>query len=100
MKSPEADSRGAPLVRSKCVARLAARGRRFRIASSDALRLWNLGMATWQHARNPVPGNFYTVDGLQMHIDCSGGRFTAVVMEAAANAPWSLWRKVQPSFRK
>jgi hypothetical protein len=34
--------------------------------------LWNLAAATWQHQRNPVPGNFYTIEGFQMHIDYSG----------------------------
>jgi pimeloyl-ACP methyl ester carboxylesterase len=61
-----------------------------------ALTLWSLAMAKWQHARNPVPGNFYTVEGLQMHIDCSGSGSPAVVLEAGSSAPWSLWRKVQP----
>ena len=62
------------------------------------LSLWNLATSKWQHARNPVPGNFYTVEGLQMHIECSGTGSPTVVMEAAASAPWSLWRKVQPEL--
>ena len=62
------------------------------------LSLWNLAASKWQHARNPVPGNFYTVEGLQMHIECSGTGSPTVVMEAAASAPWSLWRKVQPEL--
>lgn len=64
------------------------------------LSLWNLTAAKWQHERNPVPGNFYTVDGLRMHIDCSGTGSPAVVMEAAASAPWALWRKVQPELSR
>ena len=51
------------------------------------LSLWNLAAAKWQHEHNPVPGNLYTVEGLQMHIDCSGTGSPAVVMEAAASAP-------------
>ena len=35
-----------------------------------------------------------------MHIDCSGTGSPAIVMEAAASAPWSLWRKVQPGLSK
>ncbi len=62
------------------------------------ISLWNLAAAKWQHERNPVPGNFYTIEGLQMHIECSGTGSPAVVMEAAASAPWSLWRKVQPEL--
>ena len=37
--------------------------------------------------------NFYT-------IDCSGTGSPTVVMEAAASAPWSLWRKVQPELSR
>lgn len=33
-----------------------------------------------------------------MHIDCSGTRSPTIVLEAAASAPWSLWRKVQPQL--
>ena len=35
-----------------------------------------------------------------MHIDCSSTGSLAVVMEAAASAPWSLWRKVQPELSR
>jgi pimeloyl-ACP methyl ester carboxylesterase len=62
------------------------------------LSLWNLLAAKWQQHRNPVPGNFYTVEGLQMHIDCSGTGSPAVVLEASASAPWSMWRRVQPGL--
>src|SRR5258708_7359503 len=62
------------------------------------ISLWNLAAAKWQHERNPVPGSFYTIEGLQMHIECSGTGSPAVVMEAAASAPWLLWRKVQPEL--
>jgi pimeloyl-ACP methyl ester carboxylesterase len=64
------------------------------------LSLWNLLAAKWQHHRNPVPGNFYTVEGLQMHIDCSGTGSPAVVLEASASAPWSMWRRVQPGLSR
>lgn len=33
-----------------------------------------------------------------MHIDCSGTGSPPVVLEAAASAPWSQWRKVQPEL--
>jgi len=65
-----------------------------------ALSLWNLGMAHWQHQHNPVPGEFHIVDGYEMHIDCRGEGSPAVVLEAAASAPWSLWREVQPELSR
>jgi pimeloyl-ACP methyl ester carboxylesterase len=55
-------------------------------------------MGNWQHRRNPVPGDFYAVNGLRMHIDCRGVGSPVVVMEAAASAPWSSWRKVHPQL--
>lgn len=64
------------------------------------LSLWNLAVAKWLHKRNPVPGNFYTVEGSQMHIDCSGSGSPTVVLEESASSPWSQWRKVQPELAK
>ncbi len=63
-----------------------------------ALSLWNLAVTKWQHAHNPVPGNFYHVDGRQMHIYCSGTGSPAVVIEAAASASWLAWQGVQPKL--
>jgi pimeloyl-ACP methyl ester carboxylesterase len=83
---------------SRGAARLAATSAAICVLLLLTLSLWNLAAARWQHERNPVPGNFYTVDGLQMHIDCSGSGSPAVVLEAAASAPWSVWRKVQPEL--
>jgi pimeloyl-ACP methyl ester carboxylesterase len=83
---------------NQSAARLAAVSATICLELLLALSLWNLAAAKWQHRRNPLPGSFYTVEGLQMHIDCSGTGSPAVVMEAAASAPWSLWRKVQPGL--
>jgi hypothetical protein len=82
----------------RSVARLTAISAAICVLLLLALSLWNLAAAKWQHERNPVPGSFYAVEGLQMHIDCSGTGSPAVIMEAAASAPWSLWRKAQPDL--
>jgi pimeloyl-ACP methyl ester carboxylesterase len=60
--------------------------------------VWNLATARWLHAHNPVPGAFYTIEGLPMHIDCRGTGSPPLVLEAAASAPWSQWRSVQPEL--
>jgi len=62
------------------------------------LSIWNLAESKWLHYSNPVPGNFYAVEGKQMHIQCTGAGAPTIVLEAAASAPWSLWRKVQPAL--
>lgn len=63
-----------------------------------ALSLWNLGVTKRQHAHNPVPGNFYSVDGRQMHLRCSGAGSPTIVIEAAASADWLGWQGVQPKL--
>jgi hypothetical protein len=62
------------------------------------LALWNLGVTKWQRANNPAPGNFYLVDGRQMHIFCSGTGSPAVVIEAGASANSLGWQGVQPQL--
>jgi pimeloyl-ACP methyl ester carboxylesterase len=57
--------------------------------------LWNITVATWQHARNPVPGHLYSVTGRWMHIECSGTGPPTVVIEVAASASWLAWQGVQ-----
>jgi len=62
------------------------------------LPIWNLGVTKWQHAHNPVPGNFYSVDGRQMHLHCSGAGLPSIVIEAGASADWLGWQGVQPKL--
>lgn len=50
------------------------------------LSLWNLAVTNWQHAHNPVLGNFYSIDGRLMHLYCSGAGSPTVVIEAGASA--------------
>jgi pimeloyl-ACP methyl ester carboxylesterase len=63
-----------------------------------ALALWNFAVTKWQHAHNPVPGNFYSVNGRQMHIYCSGAGSPTVVIETGASASWLGWQGVQPQL--
>jgi pimeloyl-ACP methyl ester carboxylesterase len=54
--------------------------------------LWNLAVAKWQHVHNPVPGNFYSVEGRQMHLYCSGTGWPTIVIEAGAGANSLGWQ--------
>jgi pimeloyl-ACP methyl ester carboxylesterase len=63
-----------------------------------ALSLWNLAVTKWQHAHNPVPGEFYSVDGRQMHLYCSGTGSPTVVIEAGAGANSLGWQGAQPQL--
>jgi pimeloyl-ACP methyl ester carboxylesterase len=60
-----------------------------------ALSLWNLAVTKWQHRRNAVPGNFYSVEGRQMHIYCAGTGSPTIVIEAASSANSLGWQAVQ-----
>lgn len=77
---------------------LVARGLGVCLAIVLGLSVWNLAVTYWEHKRNPVPGEFYIVEGRRMHIQCSGAGSPTVILEAAASAPWSEWRKVQPEL--
>lgn len=79
-------------------ARLVANGLGTCLLLVLALSFWNLAVTRWEHAHNPVPGDFYDVEGRQMHIYCSGTGSPTVVMEHAASASYMLWRRVQPEL--
>jgi pimeloyl-ACP methyl ester carboxylesterase len=57
--------------------------------------VWNLAASRYQHARNPVPGALYDVEGRQMHIYCTGTGPYTVLIEAGASADSLGWRGVQ-----
>jgi pimeloyl-ACP methyl ester carboxylesterase len=63
-----------------------------------ALSLWNLAATKWQHAHNPVLGNFYSVDGRLMHLYCSGAGSPTIMIEAGASANSLGWQGVQPKL--
>lgn len=63
-----------------------------------ALSLWNLAVTRWQHARHPVPGGFYAVNGRLMHLYCSGTGSPTTVIEVGAGADWLGWQGVQPKL--
>jgi pimeloyl-ACP methyl ester carboxylesterase len=59
------------------------------------LSLWNLVVTRWQHAHTPVPGNFYSVFGRQMHLNCSGAGSPTLLIEAGAGADSFGWMGIQ-----
>jgi pimeloyl-ACP methyl ester carboxylesterase len=77
---------------------IAATGLGFCVLFIGSLSLWNVvAEKQWSH-QHPAPGNFYSVEGKQMHIDCTGAGSTTIIMESAASARWTQWRKVQPGL--
>jgi pimeloyl-ACP methyl ester carboxylesterase len=77
---------------------ITATGLGFCVLFIGGLSLWNLvAEEQWSH-QHPAPGDFYPVEGKQMHIDCTGTGSTTIVLESAASARWTQWRKVQPGL--
>jgi pimeloyl-ACP methyl ester carboxylesterase len=65
-----------------------------------ALSIWSLTISRWQHAHNKVPGAFYSVDGRQMHLYCTGDGAPTVVIEAGLGRDWLDWQGVQPDLSR
>lgn len=61
-----------------------------------ALSFWNLAVVRWQSTHVRVPGEFYSVDGRQMHLYCIGSGSPTVVIEAGIGSDWLGWQVVQP----
>jgi hypothetical protein len=78
--------------------RIAATGLGFFMLSIGGLSLWNLVAEQQWNYRHPAPGDFYSVEGKQKHTVCMGTGSPTVVMESAASARWTQWRKVQPGL--
>lgn len=52
------------------------------------------------HARYPVPGSFYLVNGHRMHLYCIGRGSPTVVLDAGGGSDWLIRQKVQPEVAK
>jgi pimeloyl-ACP methyl ester carboxylesterase len=65
-----------------------------------ALSIWSLAVSRWQRAHNKIPGAFYSVDGRQMHLYCSGEGSPTVVIEAGVGRDWLDWQGVQPGLSR
>ena len=49
---------------------------------------------------NPPPGQFVEVDGLRMHLVCTGQGSPTVVLDPGLSNSWLHWYKVQPEVAK
>jgi len=49
---------------------------------------------------NPPPGRFVDVDGLRMHLVCTGQGSPTVVLDSGLSNSWLHWYKVQPEVAK
>jgi pimeloyl-ACP methyl ester carboxylesterase len=67
---------------------------------SLAVVAWNQIVTRRLHERNPVPGNFYSVDGHQMHLYCSGEGSPTILIEAGLGHDWLDWQGVQPELSR
>lgn len=63
-------------------------------SSVNAIRLY------YVRALNPPSGAFYTVDGREMRIDCTGSGSPTIVLEAGSGGDGLVWGGVQPVLSK
>ena len=68
------------------------------LAGAGSLYQWIAG--SWDRRSNPPPGRFVEVNGLRMHLLCSGRGSPTVVLESGLSGAWLDWYKVQPEVAK
>jgi pimeloyl-ACP methyl ester carboxylesterase len=61
---------------------------------------WNELATRHYRNANPVPGTYYTVDGHQMHMYCTGTGSPTLVLDSGLGDDWTVWLKVQPELSK
>jgi pimeloyl-ACP methyl ester carboxylesterase len=49
---------------------------------------------------NPIPGRLINLEGLKMHLDCTGQGSPTVILESGLGDSYISWRKVQPQMAK
>lgn len=59
------------------------------------LALWNLAVVHWEQAHIKLPGAFYSVEGRQMHLYCSGAGSPTIVIETGVGSTSLGWYLVQ-----
>ncbi len=65
-----------------------------------ALSLWNLAVTQWEHARNPVPGAFYSVEGRQTHLYCSAQALLPSLLRLVWETTGSAGKRCSRNFQK
>ncbi|MBV8827646.1 MAG: alpha/beta fold hydrolase [Acidobacteriaceae bacterium] len=65
-----------------------------------SIAIWSLAVTKWLHFRNPVPGDFHSVDGRRMHIYCTGSGSPTILIEAGLGSDWLGWQGVQPQLAR
>jgi pimeloyl-ACP methyl ester carboxylesterase len=51
-------------------------------------------------AENPPPGDFYTINGHRMHINCTGSGSPTIILDAGLGNDALIWGGVQPELAK
>lgn len=68
------------------------------LACVGALYQWIAGV--WDRHSNPPPGTFVEVNGVRMHLYCTGKGSPTVVLDSGLSNTWLDWYKVQPEVAK
>ncbi len=68
------------------------------LACAGALYQWIGG--SWDRRSHPPPGTFVVVNGLRMHLVCTGQGSPTVVLDSGLSNSWLHWYKVQPEVAR
>ena len=91
-----------PILRTRRVriARWAGCFAGFLILLACAGALYQLIGGMLDRHSNPPPGRFVEVDGVRMHLVCTGHGTPTVVLDSGLSNSWLHWYKVQPGVAK
>jgi pimeloyl-ACP methyl ester carboxylesterase len=70
----------------------------FYIPLQLSMAIWNRAVTITLQTHNPVPGDFFLVDGLQMHMNCTGIGTPTIIIEAGLGSDSLGWQGVQPQL--
>jgi pimeloyl-ACP methyl ester carboxylesterase len=62
--------------------------------------LWNVYANRAARQRAVISGKLYSVNGYDMHLDCSGAGSPAIVLSTGLGDNFTVWAKVQPELAK
>jgi pimeloyl-ACP methyl ester carboxylesterase len=62
--------------------------------------VFQFSMTLWESHLYPPPGKLVDIDGLRLHINCTGAGSPVVILEAGPNDSSVIWQLVQPEITR
>jgi pimeloyl-ACP methyl ester carboxylesterase len=68
------------------------------VCAGSAPVVLNAALGAGERWFHPPPGEFFTVAGAKVHLNCTGTGAPTVILESGLGDDWLQWRKVQPAI--